>query len=347
MAHILQWIKDDLQTLGVRHTVFTSEFELQRAGKVDVMMARMQELGLLYEGVLDPPKGKKPEDWEPRPQTLFKSTDFGDDIDRPLKKSDGSYTYFANDVAYHYDKYLRCGKNLVDCLGADHGGYVKRITAAIKAVSGGEAELDCKINQLINITRNGEPVRMSKRAGTFVTLRDVLDDVGKDVFRFVIMTRKNDVSFDFDLVKVKEQSKDNPVFYVQYCHARICSVLRHATDMFGPDVASDKNLSGASMDLLTDVDELALIKLMAAWPRAIAAATLAHEPHRLCFYIHDLAAAFHSLWNKGKDEATLRFLIEGNRELTLARLAMIVACRNIIAAGLDIFGVTPMQEMSA
>ncbi|TAH37601.1 MAG: arginine--tRNA ligase [Alphaproteobacteria bacterium] len=345
--HILGWIKDDLKFLGVRHDVFSSEFELIKAGKVDVMIKRLQDLGLLYVGVLEPPKGKKPDDWEPRPQTLFQSTKFGDDIDRPLKKSDGSNTYFANDVAYHYDKYLRTGKNLVNCLGADHGGYVRRITAATKAVSNGEAELDCKLNQLINIMRNGEPVRMSKRAGTFVTLRDVLEDVGKDVFRFVIMTRKNDVAFDFDLVKVKEQSKDNPVFYVQYAHARICSVMRHAAEMFGAATIATDQLKKANFSLLNDEAEMGLIKLMAAWPRAIEAAALAHEPHRLCFYIQDLAAAFHSLWNKGKDHAELRFLIEGKKDESIARLAMIESCRSIIESGLSVFGVQAVKEMSA
>ncbi len=345
--HILGWIKDDLKFLGVRHDVFSSEHELIKAGKVEIMIKRLEELGLLYVGVLEPPKGKTPDDWEPRPQTLFQSTKFGDDVDRPLKKSDGSNTYFANDVAYHYDKYLRTGKNLVNCLGADHGGYVRRITAATKAVSGGEAELDCKLNQLINIMRNGEPVRMSKRAGTFVTLRDVLEDVGKDVFRFVIMTRKNDVAFDFDLVKVKEQSKDNPVFYVQYAHARICSVMRHAADMFGAAAITPDNLKKANFALLNDDAEMALIRLMAVWPRAIEASALAHEPHRLCFYIQDLAAAFHSLWNKGKDHAELRFLIEGKKEESIARLAMIESCRSIIESGLSVFGVQAVKEMSA
>jgi arginyl-tRNA synthetase len=345
VAHILGWIKDDLKFLGVRHNVFSSEHALIQSGAVDVMMQRMQELGLLYVGVLEPPKGKTPDDWEPRPQTLFKATDFGDDVDRPLKKSDGSYTYFANDIAYHYDKYRRTGKFLVDCLGADHGGYVKRITAAIKAVSGGEAVLDCKINQLINILRNGEPVRMSKRAGTFVTLRDVLDDVGPDVFRFTIMTRKNDMAFDFDLTKVKEQSKDNPVFYVQYAHARICSVKKHAAALWGGDAIATARLQQADFSHLTDEAELGLIKKMAAWPRVIEQAVAAHEPHRLGFYLQELVGDFHALWHKGKDDAQLRFLQEQNKSASLARLALIEACRSIIACGLDIFGVQPLTEM--
>lgn len=236
--------------------------------------------------------------------------------------------------------------HLVNCLGADHGGYVRRITAATKAVSNGEAELDCKLNQLISILRNGEPVRMSKRAGTFVTLRDVLEDVGKDVFRFVIMTRKNDVAFDFDLAKAKEQSKDNPVFYVQYAHARIRSVMRHAVEMYGADQIAPANLQKADFALLTDESEMGLIKLMAAWPRAVEAAAIAHEPHRLCFFIQDLAAAFHGLWNKGKDHATLRFLLPEQKDLSIARLAMIESCRTIIASGLDIFGVKAVEELT-
>lgn len=344
--HILGWIKDDLKFLGVRHDVFSSEHALIKKGAVDAAMKRLEELGLLYVGVLEPPKGKQPEDWEPRPQTLFKSMQFGDDIDRPMKKSDGSYTYFANDVAYHYDKYLRTGKSLIDCLGADHGGYVKRITAAVKAMSSGEATLDCKLNQLIKVMRNGEPVKMSKRAGTFVTLRDVLDDVGKDVFRFVIMTRKNDVAFDFDLVKVKEQSKDNPVFYVHYSNARAQSVFRHAAEMFPGQDLSPPALSKANLELLKDPAELELIKWMVSWPRLVEQAAVAHEPHRLAFFLHDLAGVFHALWTKGKEDAALRFLHQDNWELTKARLAMLQAFAFIIESGLQIFGVQPMKEMN-
>jgi arginyl-tRNA synthetase len=343
--HILSWIKEDLAALGVKHRVFSSEHALLKSGAVEKAIEYLKGKGLIYTGVLEPPKGKKPDDWEERPQTLFKATDFGDEIDRPLQKSDGSNTYFANDIAYHLDKYRRGAKVLINCLGADHGGYVKRISAAVKAISDGEAVLDVKLMQMISILKDGQPMRMSKRAGTFVTLRDVVDEVGKDVFRFIIMTRKNDVAFEFDLSKALEQSKDNPVFYVQYAHARICSVLRHAATMFGADAIRPEKLQMADMGLLRDEAELDLIKFMATWPRHVEAAALSHEPHRLCFYLQELAGRFHALWNKGRDHATLRFLIEGEKELTLARLAMIQCAANVIACGLGIFGVTPLKEM--
>ena len=351
MDAMMAIIKDDLNALGVRHDIFTSERAVLNSGAVESMLQTLEDNGHIYIGVLDPPKGKAPDDWEPRPQTLFRATQFGDDTDRPLKKADGSYAYFAKDIAYHYDKFLRLDKNkkrvLIDILGADHGGYVKRMGAAVKAFAGEQAEADIKICQMIKFVKNGQPVKMSKRAGNFLTLRDVIDEVGKDVYRFIIMTRKPDMAFDFDYDKVKEQSKDNPVFYVQYAHARICSVMRHAAEMFGADTIGLQNLATADFSLLTDSDELALIRLMAAWPRAIEAAAYAHEPHRLCFFIQELAAAFHSLWNKGKDHSELRFLIEDDKNLSLARLAMIESCRLIIASGLAVFGVEPVKEMQS
>jgi arginyl-tRNA synthetase len=339
-------IRDDLAALGVRHDVFTSERKLVDDGKVEAAFRQLEAEGLIYTGVLEPPKGKPtPDDWEPRPQSLFRATKFGDDVDRPLKKSDGSWTYFATDIAYHRDKVARGFAEMIDVWGADHGGYIKRMQAAVSALSGGKARLDVKVCQLVKLLDNGEPVRMSKRAGQFVTLRDVVERVGKDVVRFILLTRRNDAPLDFDLAKVTEQSKDNPIFYVQYAHARIHSVLRHAAhDM--PDVAREPaGLIKADFALLRDEAELGLIKLAATWPRVLEQAALAHEPHRLAFFLHELAAAFHHLWNKGNDDPTLRFIMPSESRLTEARLGLIVAVGLIIAAGLEIFGIAPAEEM--
>ncbi|RAU22646.1 arginine--tRNA ligase [Paramagnetospirillum kuznetsovii] len=342
---MLDMIKNDLAGLGVRHDVFVSERGLVAAGKVQAALDFLDSKGLIYEGVLEPPKGKLPDDWEARPQTLFRATQFGDDVDRPLKKSDGSWTYFASDIAYHLDKYQRGFNAMIDVWGADHGGYVKRMQAAVKAVSGGEADLDVKLCQMVNLLKGGQPYKMSKRAGTFVTLADLVEAVGKDVVRFIMLTRKNDAHLDFDLDKVLEQSRDNPVFYVQYAHARCHSVMRHATEIW-PDwtefVASpDPSVLGR----LSDPAELGVIKHLAGWPRLVETAAEAHEPHRVAFYLYELAAAFHGLWNKGKDEARLRFLIEDDRDISLARLALLRAVVAVIASGLAIFGVEPMEEM--
>ena len=343
---IMGWIKEDLASMNIRHDVFTSERALVASGAVDAALKSLEDQGLIYVGVLEPPKGKKPDDWEPRPQTLFKATDFGDDVDRPLRKSDGSWTYFANDIAYHLDKVRRGTGVLIDVWGADHGGYVKRMEAAVKAVTGGRGALDVKICQLVHLMENGQPVKMSKRAGTFVTLRDVLDAVGRDVVRFIMLTRRNDQTLEFDYAKVTEQSKDNPVFYVQYAHARCRSVLRHAAeahadwDLTGPGLAA-----AADLDRLDSPEEVDLIRLMLSWPRLIEAAAEAHEPHRVAFYLHDVASAFHGLWNKGKDDATLRFLIEGDEGVTMARLALVKAVSLVIASGLAIMGVEPVEEM--
>lgn len=337
-------IREDLAALGISHDVFFSERTLHASGRVGETLEALEQKGLIYEGVLAAPKGKLPDDWEERPQTLFRSTDFGDDVDRALKKSDGSWTYFAADIAYHRDKYLRGFRNQIDVWGADHSGYIKRMQSAVKAISDGQAELDVKICQLVKLFRNGEPVRMSKRSGSFVTLRDVVDEVGKDVVRFMMLMRKNDASLDFDFARVTEQSKDNPVFYVQYAHARIQSVLRNAErdldERLSPELLAQAGLAG-----LTDEAELALIKLLASFPRLIELGAEAHEPHRIAFYLYDLASLFHSLWNKGKDDPTLRFIIADNRELTLARLALISAVSHVIASGLGILGVEPAQEM--
>src|SRR5690606_4633730 len=342
---MMDLIRDDLAALNIHHAVFSSEKALHDSGAVQGAFDRLQQRGLIYTGVLEPPKGKTPDDWEPRPQALFKASEFGDDTDRPLKKSDGSWTYFGADIAYHDDKYRRGFRRMIDVWGADHGGYVKRMKAAVKAISNGEADLDVKLVQMVNLLDGGEPVRMSKRAGTFVTLRDVVDEVGKDVVRFIMLTRKNDAQLDFDFRKVTEQSKDNPVFYVQYAHARICSVLRNAkTEVPAIDTA-DAALAGADMSKLSHPSELTLIKLLAGWPRLVEGAAEAHEPHRVAFFLQEVAAAFHGLWNVGRDDTSVRFLLPDEPELTRARLAMLRAVAVVIASGLSVMGVTPVEEM--
>jgi arginyl-tRNA synthetase len=345
VAQMMALICEDLAALGLRHDLFVSERALVEAGAIDDCLRALEQRGLIYVGVLEPPKGKLPEDWEPRAQTLFRATRFGDDVDRPLKKSDGSWTYFAADIAYHRDKFRRGFANLVDVWGADHGGYVKRMQAAVEAVTDGAATLDVKLCQLVNLFDKGAPVRMSKRAGTFVTLREVIDEVGKDVFRFMMLTRRNDQALDFDFAKVTEQSKDNPVFYVQYAHARAASVMRHAIAEFPGADLSDLALCGVPLDRLADPAELALIRLLAAWPRLVESAAEAHEPHRVAFYLQEVAAQFHMLWNKGRDEATLRFILASDPALTSARLALIRGVALVIASGLAVIGVAPVEEM--
>ncbi|HEV8029944.1 MAG TPA: arginine--tRNA ligase, partial [Stellaceae bacterium] len=345
VSEMMGLIRSDLATLGVGFDAFVSERDIVASGAVDAALASLAERGLIYTGVLEPPKGKLPDDWEPRPQTLFRATRFGDEVDRPLKKSDGSWTYFAADIAYHHDKFRRGFRNLIDVWGADHGGYVKRMQAAVKALSQGEAALEVKLTQLVNLFDNGEPVRMSKRAGTFVTLREVVEEVGKDVFRFIMLTRKNDQTLDFDFAKVTEQSKDNPVFYVQYAHARAASVMRHAAEEFPAAKLTDDALAAAPLARLDDPLELALIRLLASWPRIVESAAEAHEPHRIAFFLQEVAAQFHLLWTKGKDDATLRFLIATDPDLTLARLALVRGVAVVIASGLGVFGVEPVGEM--
>jgi arginyl-tRNA synthetase len=340
VADMMALIRDDLAALGVNQDVFTSEHDLVIAGRVEEALQILEDKGLIYTGVLEPPKGKKPENWEPRPQTLFRATDFGDDSDRPLKKADGSWTYFAPDIAYHHDKIRRGFNSLINVLGADHGGYVKRLKAVVHALSDGAVDYDIKICQMVTLLRRGEPVKMSKRSGDFITLRQLVDEVGRDVVRFIMLMRKNDSPLEFDLVRVIEQSKDNPVFYVQYAHARVRSLMRGAAEQFsGLDVES------ADLALLQDPGELALIKLLAAWPRQVEAAAEAHEPHRLAFYLYDLAGAFHGQWNRGNDDPTMRFIVAGDAALTAARLALAQAVAVTVASGLDIFGVEAPEEM--
>ncbi|MFN4091164.1 MAG: arginine--tRNA ligase, partial [Alphaproteobacteria bacterium] len=338
-------VREDLEAVGIRHDVFSSERALVEAGKVDEAVSALEAAGHVYRGVLEPPKGKVVEDWEPRPQLLFRSSAFGDDVDRPLQKSDGSWTYFASDIAYHFDKVQRGFTDLIDVWGADHGGYVKRVAAAVQALTGGAAGIDVKLCQLVRILRGGELVRMSKRSGDFVGLREVVDEVGKDVVRFIMLTRKNDAALDFDLAKVVEQSRDNPVFYVQYAHARASSVFRNAAEaMPGADLSAAA-LAGADLDRLTDPDELALIKALAAWPRTVEGAAQAHEPHRLAFYLTELAFLFHALWNKGREDPRLRFILPEEPETTRARLALLRGVATVVASGLQVFGIEAAEEM--
>jgi arginyl-tRNA synthetase len=345
IGNMMTMIRVDLKALGIEHEVLTSERTIVGAGGIDKAIAALERDGLIYVGTLQPPKGKLPDDWEARPQTLFRATQFGDDVDRPLKKSDGSWTYFAADIAYHFDKVRRGFNEMIDVWGADHGGYVKRMQAAVTALTQGKAGLDVRLCQLVNLLDKGQPVKMSKRAGTFVTLREVVDEVGKDVFRFVMLTRRNDQALDFDFAKVVEQSKDNPVFYVQYAHARASSVMRHARDEFAAEALVPPALAKAELALLADRDEIALIRLLTQWPSMVEGAAQTHEAHRIAFYLQEVAAAFHGLWNKGNADATLRFIQSDAKPLTLARLALVQAVAFVVASGLQVFGVTPVEEM--
>ena len=338
-------VRTDLRNLGVDQDVFSSERAMVEKGVPDATIAKLAADGLIYEGVLEPPKGKTPEDWEPRPQTLFRATQFGDDVDRPLRKSDGSNTYFANDIGYHADKIARGFDHLIDVLGADHGGYVARMTAAVKAVGGGKTKFEAVLCQIVHIMRGGEPVRMSKRAGTYVTLADLIEEVGKDAVRFTMLTRSADAQMEFDLDKVVAQTRDNPVFYVQYAHARCRSVLRSATELFGAATVSDAALADVSTAALTAEAELAVLKRLAQWSRVVEGAALSREPHRIAFFLYDLASDFHMLWNRGREDTTLRFIQEDRREDTLARLALVAATAATIRSGLATMGVTPVEEM--
>ncbi|MHA1538982.1 MAG: arginine--tRNA ligase [Alphaproteobacteria bacterium] len=344
---MMNLIREDLALLNIKHDVFTSEQDLRDQGAVEEVLALLEEKGLIYTGVLEAPKGKLVDDWEARPQTLFKATAFGDDVDRALKKSDGSWTYFAPDIAYHYDKFKRGATQMIDVLGADHGGYVKRIKSATKAITDEKANLDVQICQLVNLMEDGKPIKMSKRAGTIVNLRDIVEEVGQDVVRFIMLSRKNDTTLDFDLKQVCEKSKDNPIFYVQYAHARSCSVMRQAQDVFTKTDLSDKALLNADISILTSEAELSLIKKIAAFSRNIDLAAQHHEPHRLAYYLFDVAAGFHFLWNAGKEEANLRFVFPDNQEMTEARLALVRAVAIIIQTGLQIFGIDPLEEMQS
>ncbi len=344
---MLAMIEDDLLALGIRHDVFFSERSLTE-GPRDQVAETIKDLkarGLIYKGRLPPPKGKVDEDWEDREQLLFRSTEFGDDSDRPLVKSDGSYAYFAGDIAYHRDKFKRGFKSMIDVFGADHSGHIKRMQAAVAALTEGEATLDIKLCQLVRLFRGGEPVKMSKRAGTFVTLREVVDEVEPGPVRFMMLYRKNDAPLDFDFAKVTEQSRDNPVFYVQYAHARASSVLRNVREAF-PDLdLEERALAGSDLSLLADEAEIAVIHRIAQFPRLVEAAAVAHEPHRIGFYLYDLAGDFHGLWNRGKDLPQLRFIYESDRELTRARVALVAATKRVLALGLGILGVHAMYEL--
>ena len=335
---MMDLIRADLGLLGIQMDVFFSEKSLYGTGLIESALADLDAKGLIYQGVLEPPKGKKPDDWEPREQTLFRSTEHGDDVDRPVAKSDGAWTYFAPDIAYHFDKVQRGFDQLIDIFGADHGGYVKRMKAAVSALSNAQVSLDIKLTQLVKLYKDGEPFKMSKRAGTFVTLRDLVEQVGPDVTRFVMLTRKNDAPLDFDFAKVQEQSKDNPVFYVQYAHARISSVLRK-TSAVGI-VSSNDDLKS-----LRHMGEMTLVKKLAEWPRLLELAAKHNEPHRIAFYLYELAGDFHALWNIGKDAPETRFFQEDNPTLSAEKVALISAVKVTLAAGLGILGVTPIDEM--
>ncbi|MGR3513387.1 MAG: arginine--tRNA ligase [Paracoccaceae bacterium] len=333
---MMDLIRSDLASIGVTMDHFFSEKSLYGSGRIEEAIDDLDKKGLIYRGTLEPPKGKVPEDWEPREQTLFKSTAHGDDVDRPIMKSDGSWTYFAPDIAYHWDKIKRGYDELIDIFGADHGGYVKRMNAAVSALSDGRVPLDIKLAQLVKLYKNGEPFKMSKRAGTFILLSDVVEQVGPDVTRFVMLTRKNDAPLDFDFDKVTEQSKDNPVFYVQYAHARCRSVMRKAEEL---------HLDWSDNAKLEDEAELTVAKKLAEWPRLIEIAARNNEPHRIAFYLYELASDFHALWNKGNEKPELRFVHEGNPHLTAAKIALPRAVAVVIANGLGILGVTPVEEM--
>lgn len=341
-AAMMQMIREDLAMLGVTMDVYSSEKSFYGTGRIEAALDRLKALGLVYQGKLEPPKGKLPDDWEEREQTLFRSTEFGDDQDRPVQKSDGSWTYFAPDIAYHYDKVQRSFDVLIDVWGADHGGYVKRMKAAVSALSNSRVPLEIKLIQLVKLFKNGEPFKMSKRAGTFVTLRDVVEQAGADVTRFVMLTRKNDAPLDFDFDKVLEQSKDNPVWYVQYAHARVCSVIRKAGE--AGIAADDATLAGADLTKLSHEAELALARKIAEWPRLVEIAAKGQEPHRIAFYLYELASDLHAHWNRGNEDISLRFIQE-DTATSQAKIALARAAGVVISAGLGILGVTSVEEM--
>jgi arginyl-tRNA synthetase len=339
---MMAMIREDLAALGVTMDVYSSEKALYGTGQIEAAIERLRDLGLIYQGRLEPPKGKAPEDWEPREQTLFRSTAFGDDQDRPVQKADGGWTYFAPDIAYHFNKVSRGFDELINIFGADHAGYVKRLKAVVSALSENRVALDIKLIQLVKLLKGGEIVKMSKRAGTFVTLRDLIDEVGPDVVRFVMLTRKNDVALDFDFDRVTEQSKDNPVFYVQYANARVNSILRRARE--AGLAVGDASLAAAPLAHLGHEAELAVIRKLGEWPRLVEIAARGHEPHRVAFYLYELASDFHGLWNRGNEDDSLRFL-QDDPAISAAKIALARAVGVVICAGLGILGVTPVEEM--
>jgi arginyl-tRNA synthetase len=345
IEEMMSLIQEDLAALGVRHQTFTSERSLIEKSSINEVFEELKQQGLTYQGVLERPKGAEVEDWEEREQLLFAASKFGDDGDRPLQKSDGSNTYFAADIAYHRDKYRRGFDQMIDIWGADHKGYVTRMQAAVQAITRGKGLLDVKLCNLVNLLDNGTPVKMSKRSGTFVTLREVIDLVGKDVVRFIMLTRNNEALLDFDVSKVKDQSKDNPIFYVQYAHARICSILRNVKEIF-PDLnIDDPALAAANFSEINEGSGLDFVKILANWPRVVEGAALSGEPHRIVFYLQDIAAAFHAFWNRGNDDETLRFIVPGSADKTVARIALARSVAIVISSGLSVIGVEPVKEM--
>ena len=340
---MMNLIKEDLAAISIHQDIFISEQDLVSNGKIDEAIKALKKSNLIYEGVLEPPKGKKPDDWEPRPQMLFKSTKYGDEVDRPLQKSNKEWTYFANDIAYHFDKYQRGSNHLVDILGADHGGYVKRMTAAVAALSDNKASFTAKLCQMVKLTRNGKQIKMSKRSGEFITLREVIDEVGSDSIRFMMLYRKNEAPLEFDFTKVTEQSKDNPVFYVQYAHARISSVISKLNENNFSHMPS--NFENIDFTLIDNKYELDLVKKIADWNKTIESATNLHEPHRIAYYLYELSSVFHSLWSQGKIDPNLKFIIPNNETLTFARIGLLTLTQRTIKSGLDLLGVSSPHEM--
>ncbi|UIP92665.1 arginine--tRNA ligase [Wolbachia endosymbiont of Anopheles demeilloni] len=336
LSSILELIKEEMSLLGVNHDVFTSEYELQKSGKIEESIKILSDKGLVYEGYLEKPKGKESESWTSRKEMLFCSTKFGDDVDRALKKEDGSWTYFASDIAYHFDKISRGFNNMIVELGSDHGGYIKRLRAVVSALSDDQAKIEVKLHNIVNFFENGKPVKMSKRSGNFLTARDVVEEVGIGITRFIMLTRKNDMVLDFDFVKVKEQSRDNPIFYVQYAHARAHSLMRNAP----------KELPTTNLSLLKTDGELFLIKTLAKWPDVVEISARLCEPHRITFYLLEVAEAFHVLWGYGKSDLNMRFILEDNLNLTAARMFLVQALAHVISSGLSIFNIEPLKEMS-
>jgi arginyl-tRNA synthetase len=345
VQYMIEMIKKDLDLIGIKHSVFTNEREIVENGTLDKVFKTLQDMDLIYQGTLPPPKGKEMEDWEPAELTLFRSSRFGDSSDRPLKKRDGAWAYIMPDIAYHYDKIRRGYKWMINVLGKDHGNYLDKMRPAVAALSGGSAKVDVIFNAMVKVLKNGEPVKLSKRSGNIITLREMVEEVGAGAVRFFMLSRTPDSELEFDFVKAVEQSKDNPVFYVQYAHARCHSVLRNAKAMWPQADLSAEALAKADVHRLASEEELKLVRLMAGWPRHVESAAEAHESHRIAIYLHDLASEFHGFWNKGRDDTTLRFLIEQDKDLSMARLALVKAVATVIASGLAVMGVTPVEEM--